>query len=209
MKYANIGPIGVLTVDHLRALIARLGTRELVGLSLTCHALRDGEFSRSKDGMQVLLDAVEKRLDVCKSKLVEKIGLGVGDSPVQQLCAVADIDWSDKQLDVGDARLLAYLCWQEQSVGLRARLRLERGRAGKGKGYTHLSRLMGDITHLDLREHSLFQAGVVSVTFAASCIRLNSSLRSCDVRGCSIGAECAKALVDGGAFRGTLRQARF
>ena len=181
---------GHSAVDHLQNLSERLDDPSLVDLMGTCHALRDGEFSRTAPtaaeptGRQVLRDAVDARRAIRVDELAQELDAGP-EGLEGLLRSEAPIDCKRKNLKRRDVCLLAGLCVCDAASVRATGIRLdgdddEDGMDSDGDdedsgGFLPLQDLLGGAQSLDLRHTAL---GDLSCLFLAKCLRFNTVLRS-------------------------------
>ena len=186
---------GHSAVDHLQNLSERLDDPSLVDLMGTCHALRDGEFSRTAPtaseptGRQVLRDAVDARRAIRVDELAQELDAGP-EGLESLLRSEAPIDCKRKNLKRRDVCLLAGLCVCDAASVRATGIRLdgdddeEDGMDSDGDdedsgGFLPLQDVLGGAQSLDLCHTAL---GDLSILFLAKCLRFNTVLRSvkCD-----------------------------
>ena len=188
---------GHSAVDHLQNLSERLDDPSLVDLMGTCHALRDGEFSRTAPtaseptGRQVLRDAVDARRAIRVDELAQELDAGP-EGLESLLRSEAPIDCKRKNLKRRDVCLLAGLCVCDAASVRATGIRLdgddddddedddEDGMDSDGDdedsgGFLPLQDVLGGAQSLDLRNTAL---GDLSILFLAKCLRFNTVLRS-------------------------------
>ena len=192
---------GHSAVDHLQNLSERLDDPSLVDLMGTCHALRDGEFSRTAPtaseptGRQVLRDAVDARRAIRVDELAQELDAGP-EGLESLLRSEAPIDCKRKNLKRRDVCLLAGLCVCDAASVRATRIRLDGGSIldddedgmdsdgdflpaflddDDSGGFLPLQDVLGGAQSLDLRHTGL---GDLSFLFLAKCLRFNTVLRS-------------------------------
>ena len=110
--------VGSSAVDSLVGLTSHLDSDALARLVSTCHALRDGPFSRTQQSTQCLLAELERRRAVRIQSLQRRIGF----NPLERIATesgVLDLA-SARDLSMADCRLLAGLCLRDPAA-VRAR----------------------------------------------------------------------------------------
>jgi len=181
---------GHSAVDHLQNLSERLDDPSLVDLMGTCHALRDGEFSRTAPtaseptGRQVLRDAVDARRAIRVDELAQELDAGP-EGLEGLLRSEAPIDCKRKNLKRRDVCLLAGLCVCDAAAVRATGIRLD-------GGFLPLQDVLGGAQSLDLRNTAL---GDLSILFLAKCLRFNTVLRSVNLAHNNIGVEGASKLA--------------
>jgi hypothetical protein len=172
--------IGHSAVDHLQNLSERLDDPSLVDLMGTCHALRDGEFSRTAPtaaeptGRQVLRDAVDARRAIRVDELAQELDAGP-EGLEGLLRSEAPIDCKRKNLKRRDVCLLAGLCVCDAASVRATGIRLDGDDDEDSGGFLPLQDVLGGAQSLDLRNTAL---GDLSILFLAKCLRFNTVLRS-------------------------------
>jgi len=192
---------GRTAVDPLKNLSEQLDDPALVKLMGTCHALRDGEFSRTAPtaseptGRQVLRDAADTR----RANRVNELARTLDADPESLLSEALPIDCTRKNLKLRDVCLLAGLCVRDAASVRATGIRLDGEEEEDGmdgnedvsdeddedtRGYLPLQDMLGGTKSLDLRGHSTL--GDLSSLFLGKCIRFNTALRSVDVDGLTL-----------------------
>ena len=177
--FSSLGGDGS-AVDHLQNLSDRLDDLSLVHLVGTCHALRDGPFSRTaatalEPAEQVLCVAVNARLAARVRRLEQKLD----DTDLMDLLhSPGLIDWRVvDELDADDISLIAGLCVMRPTAirAMAIRLPLESvvGLNEGVRGFLPLAELLNGAQTLDLSRRGL---GVLSSHFVAKCLRFNSTM---------------------------------